>query len=331
MIGDGYLKGLLLALGIALATLIKPFLLVLLPASLLYLWLRPGEFRARTLASLLIGFALMGALVVYPLSSNREYYPSSINDIFLQSGLLAKIQYGVKNFAKNLQKTGALGWRSGELAILGLGLLYVLSPLALTLRRKNPEWSALHCSIALAFLTSLLAVFFLYEYPAWRGSRAIYSFFPVLGLLGALSISALRHWAAVAALALGLCAANAYYAKNSFAILEKSKLRQTSILNQYSSRSDRNLQRLGLRPKILLSTNNLHIAVTRYPAIVILSEPRSLADFSKIAALLPPDVLELNPRGRLFQENSRLRGEEQFGDSYQLAGKGDGFYYYRRR
>lgn len=329
MLGEGFLKGFLLALSVALATLIKPFLLILLPAALLFLWIRPSEGRWRSLLSLLLSFGLVAAFVVFPLSSNREYYPSSINDLFLQPGLAGKLTYGLKNFTKNFQKTTALGWKSGELAILLLGLGYLLSPL-LTFRRERSSWNACYAALGLAFLTSLLAVFFIYEFPAWRGSRAIFPFFPALGLLGAVSFFALPQRSLSLALTAAFCAMNAYYAKGSFALLEASKLRQTAILNQYAIRSAGNLDRLGLQPRVLLSTNNLQIAVLKYPLKVILSEPRSLAEFSKIEGLLPPDVLEINPKGRLFQENLRQFGEDRFTSAYYLVGKGDGFYYYRR-
>ena len=331
MIEDGYLKGLLLAVGIALATLIKPFLLVLIPACFLFFWIHPGEFRSRSILALTVSFALLAGFVVFPLSSNREYYPSSINDLFLQPSAKAKLQYAMKNFVKNFRLSKALPWKSGELAVLLFGFAYLLLPFAALIRRKRLPWTGLYAAVAFAFSTTLLAVFFIYEYPAWRGSRAIFAFFPVLALLGGIGLTRLRPAALGAVFALGLGAINLYYAKSSFDVLEKSKLRQSAILNQYANRTDKNLARYGLQPKVLLSTNNLYLAVGRYPVKIILSEPRTLADFAKIEALLPPDALELRPGGPLFQANLRLNGEARFGSNYELAGQGDGFYYYRRR
>lgn len=98
---EGWLKGIFLSLVIALAYLIKPFMLTLLPASIAILWISKNQDYKQTLLSLLFSLTLLSITVLIPLSQNQEIYPYAATRILSQSSFTNMLRMMGENFLFN--------------------------------------------------------------------------------------------------------------------------------------------------------------------------------------------------------------------------------------
>jgi 4-amino-4-deoxy-L-arabinose transferase-like glycosyltransferase len=338
---EGIGKGISLAIVASLATLIKPFLLVLLPAGIIYLWWTPKSENRSTCYAYGVASVVLLAVFVFPLSSHREYYPSPINDLFLQSGLAAKIAYALNNFKRNLGQITHFSIKSGEGGFVTLTLLMIgISGLHLLLSRRaegskntSSVWRLPWLFVAwlTAFILTTMAVLFIYEFYGYRGSRALYCFVPMLGFFFSLALAKPRFKLSPLIFGISSLALFLYYWQLTWPVLEYSKKRQTNFIYSDYQRLDTVLSRYGLTPKTVLAKGNLLLPVRRYPTKAIWSEPRNLTEFAQIENKLPPDVLETREDSPLFQDNLRLFGSTNYlGPNYQLFYSENHYFYYKR-
>ncbi|GGA32400.1 hypothetical protein [Okeania sp. KiyG1] len=90
-----------MSLVIALAYLIKPFMLTLLPASIAILWISKNQDYKQTLLSLLFSLTLLSITVLIPLSQNQEIYPYAATRILSQSSFTNMLRMMGENFLFN--------------------------------------------------------------------------------------------------------------------------------------------------------------------------------------------------------------------------------------
>jgi len=101
LLKESWLKGFCLALAISMTYLIKPFLLTLLPATLLVLLFWKQRRYLQTLFSLFLSLTFLTVVVLLPLGDNQEIYPYSATFILGQPTLTAKLQLMAQQFWLN--------------------------------------------------------------------------------------------------------------------------------------------------------------------------------------------------------------------------------------
>ncbi|NER03721.1 MAG: glycosyltransferase family 39 protein, partial [Okeania sp. SIO3C4] len=191
---EGWLKGIFLSLVIALAYLIKPFILTLLPASITVLWIKKNQYYKQTLLSLLFSLALLSIAVLIPLSQNQEIYPYAATRILSQSSLTNMFRMMGENFLFNCRLI--INFKQFPVyatITLSMLLLWSISLAVFTTRIERhkliyfPAYRNLCIFSLISFMPALLAVFLLYQYID-MGIRGLAVFSPLMAILSATSL-----------------------------------------------------------------------------------------------------------------------------------------------
>lgn len=346
---ESWLKGVFLAFAISMSYLIKPFLLALLPATILALLFQKSPGYRKTLLSLFFAFAFLSAVALLPLSQNQEIYPYSATAILSAPSLSAKIELMARQFWLNC---GLLAnfWDFPVYASISLSMLFLWGiPGAVLVKRicgdrsfsssslfkENSAFYSLTIFSFLSFIPVFLAIFLLYQYID-MGIRGLASFSALLSLLCATGFGELFGkkveevngwrvvvWGLVICWCLG-CANLATFSK-----LKNLQRRQSARLYTASSRVEKVIYESGLQPGMVISEKNFYLAIANYPTQVIWQLPQSLSDFREVEKRVAIDLIELTENYPLFQENLKVYGNINYLDGrYRLGYREKEFYYY---
>ncbi|MDY6807241.1 MAG: glycosyltransferase family 39 protein [Cyanobacteriota bacterium] len=220
LLKESWLKGFCLALAISLAYLIKPFLLALLPATLLVLLIGKNRSYLQTLFALFLTLTFLAVAVLLPLGENQEIYPYSATIILAEPSWSSKLQLMAEQFWLNCRLIVNF-WQFPVYASITLSMLVLWLIAGAALRSKkpmsippnpplkggnsqsppfqggfrgiaylthqkekryNPNFSALMVFSLTSFMPVLLAIFLLYRYID-MGIRGLASFSALLSLL----------------------------------------------------------------------------------------------------------------------------------------------------
>ncbi len=345
LLKENWLKGFCLALAISMAYLIKPFLLTLLPATLLVLLIWKKNRYLQTLFSLLLTLTFLTAVVLLPLGENQEIYPYSATFILGQPTLSAKLQLMAQQFWLNCRLIVNF-WQFPVYASITLSMLILWSipgavfvskrPLIKlkAMERDSPYFSALMLFGLTSFLPVLLAIFLLYRYID-MGIRGLASFSALLSLLGVVGLLKLKtklKWRGVVALGLiiSICLSGSSLA--TFQKLKNLQRRQSARLYHKSDRLQQVISKCQIEPRVVMSEKNFYLAIARYPTRVIWQLPYSLNELRKVEKKVNIDLIELSENNPLFQENLQLYDRIDCLDKrYSLKHQQNGFYYYWKR
>jgi 4-amino-4-deoxy-L-arabinose transferase-like glycosyltransferase len=137
LLKENWLKGFCLALAISMAYLIKPFLLTLLPATLLVLLFWKQRRYLQTLFSLFLTLSFLTVVVLLPLGENQEIYPYSATFILGQPTLTAKLQLMAQQFWLNCRLIVNF-WQFPVYASITLSMLILWSVSGAAFVSKRP-------------------------------------------------------------------------------------------------------------------------------------------------------------------------------------------------
>ncbi|MBP0001900.1 MAG: glycosyltransferase family 39 protein [Cyanobacteria bacterium SID2] len=343
---NGIPKGLLLAASIGLAYLIKPFLLIFLPVILVSFLIFRSSKRVSTSLSLLSMFGFLFVTIFHAFLQNREFYPYEATTILATPGLFDKLNLMFANIGHNCQRLFFMPWRSGEkLTTLYLSGLWAIAIGVFFKIKSNHCYSKavrLLTIASLSFLGVLVAIFTLYNYSAWRGTRALSFVVPLLAVVVAIGLDRIYPklfrvqttkfqrisiWLTWVVLLFLLLLSN----RATFNQLRTSQIRQYSALQTANARLERIVETHKLQPRVVMSSGNFYYAVDRYPTQVIWTLPHSLDDLKAIKNRVSVDLIELRSNSNLFRENQHKYGTiEALDGTHQLIDRQDDFYYYVR-
>ncbi len=335
---ENFFKGIFLALAIALAYLIKPFLLTLFPASIALLWIDKNQHHKKTLFSLLFAFALLFVTVLIPLSQNQEIYPYAATRILSQSNLNDMLRMIWENFLFNctliinFKKFPVYGTITISMLLLWSITLAVLA--TGSYQKKLQQWGKyINLSIfsLISFMPVLLAVFLLYQYID-MGIRGLAVFSPLMAILSATALWQLTYQLEpkkVVAIGLGICLCLSYSNFLTFDKLKNLQRRQSQRLYTYSSRLETVISKLSIQPQVVMSEKNFYLAIANYPTQVIWQLPQTLQELRQVDKKVSIDLIELKDSDPIFQENLQVYGNLNLLDNrYILQYQNQGFYYY---
>ncbi len=345
---EGIAKGILLSLAISFALLVKPFLGIFLPVVALFLWLRRDRGGLKTLLYLAIAMAILLPIVVLPLTSNREYYPYAATEILAQPDWKGKALKTWANLKKNWALLSGIQWKTTDgkttlgillmwvLAFVGWGASLVSRPGTDKLvEARGRSYSELFGFTLISFLGVAGAVFLLYEYIAFRGSRAICCFSPLLALLSAMALERLGRlkWPFVTAPAVLIYLALAGFFLKALITTTRdfraSQGRQSSGMIYNYARLVAAIAKIGAKPSRVLSLHNFYFPIGHWPAEVVWSLPRNRQELLTIDAKAPLDLLEFREKDAVIQESILQYGNwDTLGEKFQLVHRNAGFLYY---
>ena len=335
---EGWSKGIFLSLTIALAYLIKPFILTLLPATITVLWMKRNQNYQQTLFSLLFALTLLFVTVLIPLGQNQEIYPYAATRILSQSNLINMLRMIGENFLFNCSLL--INFQQfpvyGTITISML-LLWSISLVGLTIViyqnkfSQYQQYTNLGIFSLISFMPAFLAVFLLYQYID-MGIRGLAVFSPLISILSVASlwllISSLKTQKIVA-IGLVICLFLTYSNFLTFHKLKNLQRRQSQGLYSRNSRLENVISELQIKPQVVMSEKNFYLAITNYPTQVIWQLPQSLEELRQVEKKVTIDLIELKNSHPIFQENLQLYGNFNLLDNrYTLQYQTPGFYYY---
>lgn len=347
----GDLKGAGLAGLIALSYLVKPFLLITLPATLLACYLDRKFGKKRMPISLISVFTILAITCLVPLSQNQEFYPYEATTIFSAPDWTTRLELVTQNVGDNLRRLWQMPLESGEkqTSLVLLLAIFISTVDFWNLRsnanskgskfdeRKLTQTCQLYGWLFLSLFGVVSAIFMLYNYSAWRGVRSLSVFVPVLAVLTAMGgdrlwklrspvSPVLRVILTSSAIAL-LLTANL----TTVAQLRTSQARQSAALKTASDRLQTVLQADNLNPEIVMSAGNFYYPVAAYPRQVIWQLPETLQDWRAVKRRVTVDVVELPAGHPLLEENRNEYGTiDALDGAHTLVRVRDGYYYYQR-
>ncbi len=334
---ESFLKGIFLSLAIALAYLIKPFLLTLFPASLALLWIEKNQHYQKTLFSLLFSFALLFVTVLIPLSQNQEIYPYAATRILSQSNLTDMLRMIWENFLFNctliinFKKFPVYG--TITISMLLLWSITLAAIAAASSKKKLQKWEKyINLSIftLINFLSALLAFLLLYQYiNATRGLTVFSPLIAILSMTGLWLLTPQLKIKKVVAIGLGICLCLSYSNFVTFHLLRQTQKAQFQRLSTHSLRVDKVISKLSIQPQIVMSEKNRYLAIANYPTQVIWQLPQTLQELQQVDKKVNIDLIELKESDQIFQENLQVYGNVNLLDNrYVLQYQNQGFYYY---
>ncbi|MCL2929457.1 MAG: glycosyltransferase family 39 protein [Trichodesmium sp. MAG_R01] len=337
---ESFLKGLFLGLAIALAYLIKPFLLTLFITSTTLLWIEKSKHYKKTLLSLLFSFGLLFVTVLIPLSQNQEIYPYAATRILSQSNLTDMLRMIWENFlfnctlVINFKKFPVYGTITVSMFLLWSITLAVLA--TASHQKKLQKWEKYThlCVFSLInFLSALLAFLLLYQYI--NATRGLSVFSPLMAILSMTSLWLLipqLKIQKVVASGLGICLCLSYSNFVTFHKLKNLQRRQYQRLYTYSSRLEKVILKLSIQPQVVMSNKNFYLAIANYPTQVIWQLPQTLQELQQVDKEVSIDLIELKDSDPIFQENLQVYGNINLLDNrYILHYQNQGFYYYLQK
>lgn len=335
---ESLFKGIFLSLAIALAYLIKPFLLTLLPASIGILWIEKNQHYKKTLFSLLFAFALLFIAVLIPLSQNQEIYPYAATRILSQSHLTDMLRMIWENFLFNctliinFKKFPVYGTITISMLLLwSIALAVLARAIYLDKFQQLPAYINLCIFSLISFIPALLAVFLLYQYID-MGIRGLAVFSPLMAILSATGLWQLTsqlETKKVVAIGLGICLCLNYSNFVTFHKLKNLQRRQSQRLYTYSSRLEKVISKLSIQPQVVMSEKNFYLAIANYPTQVIWQLPQTLQELRQVDKKVSIDLIELKESDPIFQENLQVYGNFNLLDNrYIWQYQNQGFYYY---
>ncbi|NEQ41307.1 MAG: hypothetical protein F6K40_35950 [Okeania sp. SIO3I5] len=335
---ESFLKGIFLASAIALAYLIKPFLLTLFPASIAILWIEKNQDYKKTLFSLLFAFALLFVTVLIPISQNQEVYPYAATRILSQSNLIDMLRMIWENFLFNcsliinLKKFPVYG--TITISMLLLWSITLAALIKAIYQHKFQQLSAyinLCIFSIISFMPALLAVFLLYQYID-MGIRGLAVFSPLMAILSMAGLWQLTYQLEpkkLIAIGLGIYLCLSYSNFLTFHKLKNLQRRQSQRLYTYSSRLEKVISKLQIQPQIVMSEKNFYLAIANYPTQVIWQLPQTLEELRQVEKKVSIDLIELKDSDLIFQENLQVYDNINLLDNrYVLQYQNQGFYYY---
>ncbi len=334
---EGWSKGIFLGLAIALAYLIKPFLLTLFPASIAILWIEKNQDYKKTLFSLLFAFALLFVTVLIPLSQNQEIYPYAATRILSQSNLTDMLRMIWENFLFNstliinFKKFPVYGTITISMLVLWSITLAVLA--TAIYQKKLQQWGKYTnlCIFSLInFLSALVAFLLLYQYI--NGTRGLAVFSPLMAILSATGLWLLTPQLKikkVVTIGLGICLCLSYSNFVTFHQLKNLQQRQSQRLYAHNSRLEKVMSKLPIQPRVVMSEKNFYLAIANYPTQVIWQLPQTLQELRQVDKQVTINLIELKDSDPIFQENLQVSGNINLLDNrYILQYQNHGFYYY---
>lgn len=339
-----FLKGILLSLAIALAYLIKPFLLTLFPASIAFLWIEKNKNYKKALFSLLFAFVLLFLTVLIPLSQNQEIYPYTATRILSQSNYADMTRMMGKNLIFNFSLI--VNFKQfpvyGKITISML-LLWSIIFAVLVMEIYQYKFQKLPTYITyinlciftiISFIPALLAVFLLYQYID-MGIRGLTVFSPLIAILSVAGLWQLTYQLKtqkILAIGLVICLYLSYSSFVTFHKLKNLQRRQSQRLYTYSSRLEKVISKLSIQPQIVMSEKNFYLAIANYPTQVIWQLPQTLQELQQVNKKVSIDLIELKKSDPIFQENLQVYGNINLLDNrYILKYQNQGFYYYLQK
>ncbi|MEB3341321.1 glycosyltransferase family 39 protein [Okeania sp.] len=335
---ESFSKGIFLSLAIALAYLIKPFLLTLFPASIAILWIQKNQDYKKTFLSLLFTLALLFVTVLIPLAENQEIYPYAATRILSQSNFADILRMMWENFLFNctliinVKKFPVYGTITISMLVLWSIILAVL--VMAIYQSKIQQLSAyINLSIfsLISFMPALLAVFLLYQYID-MGIRGLAVFSPLIAILSVAGLWQLNYQLGtkkIVAIGLGICLCLSYSSFITFHKLKNLQQRQSQRLYNYSSRVEKVISKLSVQPQVVISEKNFYLAIANYPTQVIWQLPQTLQELREVEKKVSIDLIELKDYDPIFQENLQVYGNVNLLDNrYILQDQNQDFYYY---
>ncbi|MDJ0556680.1 MAG: glycosyltransferase family 39 protein [Microcoleaceae cyanobacterium MO_207.B10] len=338
MQNEGWLKGVFMGLLIGFSYLIKPFMLTLLPGTLIVLWLRKNHNYKQTFLSLLFFLTFLFVTVLIPLSQNQEIYPYAATRILSQSSLPKMLVLMGENFLfncsliVNFQKFPVYGTIT-----LSMLLLWSVSFAAFFLaiyQNKIWQWQQyinLFVFSTISFVPAFLAVFLLYQYID-MGIRGLAVFSPLMAILSVAGLWLLTpklHRQKVVVIGLVICLCLSYSNFVTFDKLKNLQQRQSQRLYSSSLRLEKIILTLQIQPEVVMSEKNFYLAIARYPTQVIWQLPETLEQLRQVEEKVNIDLIELKESDPIFQENLQVYGNSYLLDNhYILQAQNQEFYYY---
>ncbi|MDY7008879.1 MAG: glycosyltransferase family 39 protein [Cyanobacteriota bacterium] len=365
---EGWLKGIFLSLVIALAYLIKPFMLTLLPASIAVLWINKNQYYKQTLLSLLFSLTLLSIAFLIPLSQNQEIYPYAATRILSQSSLTNILGMMGENFLFNCSLI--INFKKFPVyatITLSMLLLWSISLAVFTTRIERhkfayfPAYRNLCIFSLISFMPTLLAVFLLYQYID-MGIRGLAVFSPLMAILSATSLwlsgkgegrrqeaegnsnsctlpfafyfsSLISQLSTKKIFAIGLAIFLCLSYSNfvTFHKLKNLQRRQSERLYTYSYRMQKVISKLQIKPQVVISEKNFYLAIANYPTQVIWQLPQTLNELREVEKKVIIELIELKDYDSIFQENLQVYNNVNLLDNrYILQYQYRNFYYYLR-
>lgn len=359
-----YIKGLILALLIGFAYLIKPFLLILLPVTLIIIN-KELNFE-KILFGFLTTFTLLGVTILLPLSRNQEIYPYAFTKItgnigkgnFINALILTK-----NNFIFNLcllfniskfPVYSAISLTMFSCLILGLIHLFIFKNQQRNATNKYDykfdmvqinNYQNLILFTASAYIPVCLAILFLYQYID-MGIRGLTSFSPLLSIILSVHI-----WQVYQAYKHQQLSSDLYQKSTkiklqilitiviilililatigNFQQLRNLQLRQSQRLYENSDRLVKVIKQFNLQPRLVMSAKNFYLPIAKYPTQVIWQLPENLQELQAVEKKVTIDLIELRDDQPLFQENLQKYGSFQSLDNrYSLRYREGNYYFY---
>ncbi|MGD1717185.1 ArnT family glycosyltransferase [Dapis sp. BLCC M172] len=337
---ESFLKGIFLSLAIALAYLIKPFLLTLFPASIAILWIEKNQHYKKTLFSLLFGFAFLFITVLIPLSQNQEIYPYAATIILSQSNLTHMLRMIWENFLFNctliinFKKFPVYG--TITISMLVLWSITVASTATAIHQKKLQQWEKyLNLSVfsLISFMPALLAFLLLYQYiNATRGLAVFSPLMAILSVTGLWLLTPQLKIKKVVAIGLVICLCLSYSNFVTFQLLRQTQKGQFKRLSTNSFRLEKVISKLSIQPQVVISEKNRYLAIAHYPTQVIWQLPQTLQELRQVEKEVSIDLIELKKSDPIFQENLQVYGNVNLLDNrYILQYQNQGFYYYLQK
>ncbi len=337
---ESFFKGIFLALAIALAYLIKPFLLTFFPASIAILWIEKNQHYQKTLFSLLFSFGLLFVTVLIPLSQNQEIYPYAATRILSQSNLTDMLRMIWENFLFNctliinFKKFPVYGTITISMLVLWSITLAVLG--TASYQKKLQQWEKytnLSVFSLINFLSALLAFLLLYQYiNATRGLAVFSPLMAILSVTGLWLLTPQLKTKKVVAIGLGICLCLSYSNFVTFHLLRQTQQGQFQRLSTHSSRLEKVISKLSIQPQVVMSEKNRYLAIANYPTQVIWQLPQTLQELRQVEKKVSIDLIELKDSDPIFQENLQVYGNVNLLDNrYILQYQNQGFYYYLQK
>lgn len=365
---EGCLKGIFLSLVIALAYLIKPFLLTLIPTSVAVLWINKNQYYKQTLLSLLFSLTLLSIAVLIPISQNQKIYPYAATRILSQPNFTNILGMMGENFLFNCSLIISFKQFPVYSTItLSMLLLWSISLAVFTTKIDRnkftyfPAYRNLCIFSLISFMPALLAVFLLYQYID-MGIRGLAVFSPLMAILSVASLwlsgkaegrrqrtegnydSYPLHSAfflrslisqlptkKIFAIGLGIFLCLSYSNLVTFHKLKNLQRRQSERLYTYSFRTQKVISELQIQLQVVISEKNFYLAIANYPTQVIWQLPQTLNELREVEKKVTIELIELKDSDPIFQENLQVYNNVNLLDNrYILQYQDRNFYYYLR-
>ena len=283
-----------MALAIALAYLIKPFLLTLFPASIAFLWIEKNQNYKKTLFSLLLAFALLFITVLIPLSQNQEIYPYAATRILSQPNYAEMVRMMGENLLfncsliVNFKQFPVYGKITLSMLLLWSIIFAVLLMAIYQYKFQQLPTHITYINLCIftiiSFMPAFLAVFLLYQYID-MGIRGLAVFSPLMATLSVAGLWQLTYQLknkTIVIIGLAICLYLSYSSFLTFHKLKNLQRRQSQRLYTYSSRLEKVISKLSIQPQIVMSHKNFYLAIANYPTQVIWQLPQTLQELQQV-------------------------------------------------